>query len=482
MKLLHPKTIFVIGLILVSAFVRLYRIGDYMEFLGDQGRDVYIVRDFLKNGNLFFIGPQTSIGNMYLGPFYYYLFVAPGLLLANFNPIGPAVVVALFGVATVYLVHLLSLRWFGLKTAVIAPTLYALSPVVIKYSNFSWNPNIMPFFALIFYYYLTEKKYIPAALAFIICLNSHFLALLLLPLGAIIWAVNYYQSTDKSPLIRQTIVAIFIFLASLTPQFLFDLKHHWQNSSAIVSFFTHRESTVNLKPYKALPEIYPLFLQVNTRLLTAKNEMVGLVISIGFLLLALYFIFLDYRRRHHLNHHLIFQLLWLSIGLVGLALYKQHIYDHYFGFIYPVVFILFGYFVSRLPHYISLLVTLGLILLSISQNPFRWSPPHQLATTREITAKIIAESSGQPFNFALLAKMNYDPGYRYFFAENKAPVALLQDKLTEQLFVVCEPFQIDCQPINNPEWGIAAFGWAKIDQQWEINGIKIFRLIHQPQK
>jgi hypothetical protein len=74
--------------------------------------------------------------------------------------------------------------------------------------------------------------------------------------------------------------------------------------------------------------------------------------------------------------------------------------------------------------------------------------------------------------------MNYDPGYRYFFSEEGAQIKLLQDAITEQLFVVCEPFQIDCNPINNPEWGIAAFGWAKIDQQWDINGIKIFKLVH----
>ena len=74
-----------------------------MEFLGDQGRDVLVIRNFFKHKDLFFIGPQTSIGNMYLGPYYYYL-IAPALLLANFNPVGPAVFIALFGIATTYLI------------------------------------------------------------------------------------------------------------------------------------------------------------------------------------------------------------------------------------------------------------------------------------------------------------------------------------------------------------------------------------------
>ena len=37
---------------------------------------------------------------------------------------------------------------------------------------------------------------------------------------------------------------------------------------------------------------------------------------------------------------------------------------------------------------------------------------------------------------------------------------------------------MECNPINNPEWSIAAFGWAEVDSEWEIDGIKIYKLIH----
>jgi len=102
-----------------------------------------------------------------------------------------------------------------------------------------------------------------------------------------------------------------------------------------------------------------------------------------------------------------------------------------------------------------------------------------MATTQAITDSIIENSRGEAFNFALLAKQNYDPGYKYFFYENKAPLYEIKDQLTEQLFVVCEPHKdINCDPINHPEWAIAAFGWSKIDSQWEINGIQVYRLLH----
>ena len=468
LKKFLSKNWLLILILLIAAFCRLYRISGYMEFLGDQGRDVVIVRDFLKNGNLFFIGPQTSIGNMYLGPFYYYL-IAPALLLANFNPVGPAVFVALLGVATAYLIYFVTKKWFNRRAALIAAFLYAISPIAIKYSNFSWNPNIMPLFALLFIYLMTEKRYLWASLAFAMCLNSHYLALLLLPVAFIIWLKN-----SPRKYIKETILAIVIFFLSLIPQFLFDLRHQGQNIKALATFFTQRETTVNLKAYKSLPVIPSLFNQINTDLLAGKNINFGIALSI------ILFIGIIYLLLKHRNQNFLYCVLWYLVGLVGLGLYKQHIYSHYFGFLFPVVFMLMAYLLSKLPKLLTILLLISLTIFSLIQNPLRWPPNSQLKTTTQIIDLILTNSNNQDFNFALLAKQNYDPPYRYVLSEKNAPVKLLKDQITEQLFVVCEPFQIDCQPINNPEWSVAAFGWAKIDEEWEINGIKVYKLIPNP--
>ena len=51
----------VILILVLASFFRFYRLSDYMEFLGDQGRDLLIIRNFLKNGDLFFIGPKPVL-------------------------------------------------------------------------------------------------------------------------------------------------------------------------------------------------------------------------------------------------------------------------------------------------------------------------------------------------------------------------------------------------------------------------------------
>lgn len=68
-------------LIIAGSWLRLYRLSSTIMFQGDQGRDALIVAKMFKDFDLAFVGPVTSIGNMYLGPFYYY-FMLP--FFANF--------------------------------------------------------------------------------------------------------------------------------------------------------------------------------------------------------------------------------------------------------------------------------------------------------------------------------------------------------------------------------------------------------------
>src|SRR3989344_1455399 len=93
------KKMILVFILIYAAFLRLYLIMDYMTFLGDEGRDVLIVYKIL-HGDLTLLGPTASVGGFFLGPIYYY-FMAPFLWLFNYNPVGPAIMVALFGIATV---------------------------------------------------------------------------------------------------------------------------------------------------------------------------------------------------------------------------------------------------------------------------------------------------------------------------------------------------------------------------------------------
>src|SRR3989304_5417269 len=135
-----------IAAIAIAAFLRLYNFEGFVTFLGDQGRDAIVVKRILTGEHLPAIGAPTSVGQVYLGPFYYY-FIAPWLLIFRNNPIGPAFGVAIFSCLYLLINYLIVTKLFDKKIAVISTILLSFSTVLIDLSRFSWNPNLMPLFS-----------------------------------------------------------------------------------------------------------------------------------------------------------------------------------------------------------------------------------------------------------------------------------------------------------------------------------------------
>lgn len=468
------EAISILVIVLFAGFLRFYKIGDYMTFLGDEGRDAAVVRDMILGRKFTLLGPGTSIGNMYLGPLYYYLMI-PSLAVAKLSPVGPSVMVGLFGIATVFLLWWIGRQWFDRISALGIAVLYAISSVVINYSRSSWNPNIMPFFALLCIYAVWKvwrfgywRWFMISMISLAFVINSHYLGLLLIP----VMGLFIILAPRPKGFIKYLAFGIGLFGILMSPLLFFDIRHNWTNAKNIQTFFTNRQTTINLKAYKAIPQIWPIWQNVNSSLITAREPNVTLAFSI-FLPIAL--LFIVYKNR---SRDLLFTLIWIGVGLVGLGLYKQHIYDHYFGFLFPAPFLLLGFVLEKIKP-VSYLVILALIILNFINSPLRYLPNYQLKHTQLVSDLIIRESLGQPFNLALIAKQNYDASYRYTLSLKSAPFYTIGQKLSDQLFVICE--DPVCQPIGHPLWEIAAFGWAKIDKQWELPwGTKVFRLVHNP--
>lgn len=497
-------------IILTAVFLRLYKIGDYMTFLGDEGRDVIVVRRLLVYGDPILIGPGTSIGGMYLGPLYYYM-MAPILFLAGFSPVGPAVQVALLGVVTVFLVWLVAREWYPSFngaystnwTALIAAGLYAISPTVIHFSRSSWNPNIMPFFSLLSVYSIwkvyKDKNYnwlIVVGISFAFVLQSHYLGLLLAPTILLFWILVWKElkSNNKKVknLLRFSFFGFSLFALLMSPLLVFDIRHDWMNSKALYKFFTVRQETVSARPWSSLPKVPLIFKEINTSLVGGKSLAAGGLVS-GLLFTAL--VYNIVARKSSLKKftksvtpQTLLLISWLGFGLVGFGLYKQHVYDHYFGFIFVVPYLLTALLIcwflkSRGPlKYFGISLLIYLIFTNLAQNPLRYVPNKQMDRSKNVADKILQEARGQPFDLAVLADRNYEDGYRYFLELKSAKVLhadrWVKSTIADQLFVVCELPKEKCDPTHSPKAEVANFGMSKIDSQWEESGVIIYRLIH----
>jgi len=123
------------------------------------------------------------------------------------------------------------------------------------------------------------------------------------------------------------------------------------------------------------------------------------------------------------------------------------------------------------------------IYLAFQACPLRGRPQFQMQHTWQISQKIIEEAANQPFNLGLIAKQNYDAGYRYFLEKSGYKPVMIEaqrskETITAQLFVVCE--ESVCEPTTHPQAEIANFGWSKIEKEWTFPwGVKLFKLAHQ---
>lgn len=461
-------------LLLSGAFFRFYRIRPLMTYLGDEGRDMLIVMDLLKGVNFPFIGPPTSVGKLFLGPIYYY-FIAPFVWIFNWDPVGPAVFIAILGVLSIILTYFVGKNYFNHRVGLISAVLLTFSPLIIEFSRSSWNPNPMPFFSLllmlaIFNWYKKKKpKFLYlAVICFAIMLQLHYMAILLSPfLLFAIWYLGKDLNRAKKKKIRTYLISGLILFLLLSPLLIFDLKHDFYNLRGFLEIFKGRSnegfSLIDLisRSRDRLRQVFGLFLGIEER--SWLNNLIVLT--------TLIFSFISFKKASKPAKLIIFS--WFMWGFLSLGFYRHSVYPHYLGFIFfmPAIFLALSLDKFYMKHFSKKLLAFFLIfLLCYPMIKLSWKnivrgTVLNVDLISQVVRLIEEESNGNEFNFALLAENNYDSSYRYFFKLWQIP-AVFEQEVTDQLFVVCEGVE-ECQPEGNPKWEIAVF-----DSSWEGQIVK----------
>lgn len=380
----HKELLLLIFILLVAAFFRLYKIADYMTFLGDEGRDALVVYNIL-HGKFTLLGPTASVGGFFLGPIYYY-FMAPFFWLFGYNPVGPAIMVALFGIATVWLVYKVGSDFFSKPAGLMAAALYAISPVVVAFSRSSWNPNPLPFFSLACLYILykatvSNKKlfFVVSGMLFGIALQLHYLATFLgVIITLYILLVRVFTIKRSKVFLRliQDYVLVFLgFLIGFSPFLAFEVRHGFPNTNSIISFIFNSPDTGGDKQFfSTIGDVYNrLFARLITKypppeqvsmmdslytfdlLFTTIKTSITLLyfftlfLALGSTLLLLWQFVKSVKKRGVQFSAYLLLIVWVGIGIFLYGFYKKAIYDYYLGFLFTAPFILVGNFLVMLP-------------------------------------------------------------------------------------------------------------------------------------
>lgn len=192
--------LFLIVIVGIGFFLRLYEIGDWLHFELDQARDVRVIDRALEGSplDLPLLGPKAGGTFLRLGPGFYYLEYI-GALLYDDAAIGGAVMVALTSGASILLFFLFIQPLFSARMTLALTLLFSVSAYGVLYGRFAWNPNFLPFFVLLGLYALLravdhQEKYpgrwlMVSALGVGLGTQMHFLAFLALPLIAFLFLI-----------------------------------------------------------------------------------------------------------------------------------------------------------------------------------------------------------------------------------------------------------------------------------------------------
>ncbi len=465
-------------LLLIGIVLRFYRFEAFVTFLGDQGRDAIVIKRILTLEHLPAIGAPTSVGQIYLGPFYYY-FMAPWLALFRLNPLGLAFGVAFFSCLYILVNYLIVEELFGRFVAFLSSIFITLSVTLINFSRFSWNPNLLPLFSLLTVYFviksLSNYKWWFFALAGI-CLSFsiqlHYLALFLLPPLGVFFLIKLFEEKKKrrSVVIGFIILTVFFLIASF-PLVVFDLRHNFLNLKNFLGLFKTSSAISSNK----LTAIFNTFLILNAYSFNVRLNL--FLSSIILLLIAISFIFLI-KRKDNLRTILLFFILCL----LGISLYSGPKNVHYFGSLYPFYYIILAYFLSLLKPSLwgkATIVAFVLIYFYLNFQSYYFlfnKGNYQIEKAQAIASKIFHSIDKPKYSVTQLPVRYSDSTMRYFLEIwGKRP--LEKDSLVkaDELFVICET---KCFPvIGNPQWDIAYFAARKIAQTQEVDGVKIYKLV-----
>ncbi len=427
---------FLILLLITAAFVRLYRIADFTQFRGDQGVAGVVIYEALQHKELPLTGPTVSTGEL-PGPAYYYLIALP-LILSNFNPLVPAIMFALLGVVTVWLLYYVGKNIFGREVGFAIAALYALSPAIMEQNITMWNPTAIPFFVtlVLFSLYKIHEERKPqflllASFSVGILVQLHYTNAIWTLWLMIFWLWEFWtKRLQRRQFIACGIKAIFAFLLPLLPFVYYEALHGFVDVKKVLTIvFIPREGIAQTRMLaRGLNVIERLFFPVFPLLQKPASYV------------PFFIVFLPFLRR---NFWAMFFSACTLFAVILLSWYKGPFFDHYLWFMQPLPFFLVGFAVSQIPKkFMPVAAAMCILVIEIFYIPrlnLGKIRIGDLDRIRGATDVMLARTPNDPFSFGLISSYSYsDHHYRFFFTLARRNPLPVTDPSYPTLYLLCE--------------------------------------------
>ncbi|OGY09730.1 MAG: hypothetical protein A2782_02735 [Candidatus Blackburnbacteria bacterium RIFCSPHIGHO2_01_FULL_43_15b] len=238
-------TYYVLFVILIlAAYVRVWRTDKILGFYYDQGRDAQVIWDFLHRGKLFLIGPTTGIEGIFRGPWYYWL-ITPFYWLGRGDPVWPAVFLALTTVLALFVLFHLTYQISGKTGAFTALIIGSFSFFFVVAARWLSNPTPMFLISMLLLYsmflVIRGRKWAWVAIGFLLGLSMQFGSATEVFLFPAVLVFAMWQRRNL-PNLRIFLLSAFLLSVTFIPQIWFDLKHEGILRQSVGKFLLGEQS------------------------------------------------------------------------------------------------------------------------------------------------------------------------------------------------------------------------------------------------
>jgi len=367
--------------VLLSIFLRTYHFREWLQFNPDQARDAGIISSVIAGEMpLPLLGAIAGGTHFHLGPIFYYFGIVSAFLFGD-TPESIAYVDLFFSLLALPFLFFFLRNYFEMCISLALSILMGVSAFFVNISRFSWNPNSIPFFTLLFLFSLLRimdkqrvRQYrwpIFVGISLGIGIQLHTFLLLIMP--TTVFFVLIFQFIKKRKVMRDALL-IFIFALMVNgPQIVSEIQTGGSNMQAFFSGSTvqtkakseigknigvvlscHIQTNANMlfsiENMEGCSDIF--FLQKNIKKyadtpgIITHPGLFGIVVGMSILFsLFGYFLFLWYYRRETEESRKNF--LWLCtvytvISLLFFIPVASHMEPRYFVILFFVPFVLFG--------------------------------------------------------------------------------------------------------------------------------------------
>lgn len=455
------KKILLISITLSLVFIFFcswYVINEDLVFHTDIARDFLLLNE-ITHKNIQLIGPRADWKGLFHGPLWLY-FNLPAYLVGHGNPIIVGWFWILATIIFTFIYYFLLKKLFDKKTALLFIPLF-LASITHFTSNF-YNPIGALFLMPLFYYSIVQ--YSKTNKIFFLMLSMFLAGLIfqfqiavggpIIILSTLLFIYKIIKNKKYSHLL-----GLFIVLIPLSTFIVFDLRHNFMQTSAILNHFNGTEKYYSMSFMDKL--FNRLTTMVNSGIGLTRNEFSFLNIIASYLLTVM--IYYSLSKKKLIEEYLLF--IYIYVGFYVLSLLHQStILVHYFLPLIPLPIIIF----STLNKYLGkkifysfyvLIVVLNLIIglksIKDSKTFFNINKTSWKGILKVAETTFKNSDSNQEFGLYLFAPDMYGYSQKYAFTygqtlyPNKKMIFSQKRKVT---FLVYEPPPQDKPWIDGTYW------------------------------